>query len=301
MPLQQLVEYFNDRLELEYHNGFRPFFQQDRAIKGLFGPIAIGSQLAPIRAASNSETIAGFHAQLSIRTRPNGDLGNHQLENWLNFTPEQTNTGSDSIINFDRLTRTVHMLNYLPHAHLQGVLLLDVDPRHILGVKQDHGAYFEEIIHKCGLQTSNVVIALTTTPAFARFYPSLLKGLQNYQQRGYQIALKFDAQALEKTASDLITRAAPDFVSLSAEQLSDSRDQRIAEKVQNLVRLTASIDGRSLLHGINDKHSAALAKQAGFDLVEGDFYEQLITSVSGNGIEQDYQHRPASRYAMIAM
>lgn len=301
MPLQQLVEYFNDRLELEYHNGFRPFFQQDKSIKGLFGPISIGSRLAPIRAASNTETIVGFHAQLSIRTRPNPSQAGLELENWVNFSPEQKGNGSDSIINFDRLSRTVHMLNYLPHAHLQGALLLDVDPRHILGVKQDHGAYFEEIIHKCGLQTSNVVIALTITPAFARFYPSLLKGLQNYQQRGYQIALKFDAQALEKTASDLITRAAPDFVGLSAEQLTDSRDQRLAEKVQNLVRLTASIDGRSLLLGINDKHNAALAKQAGFDLVEGDFYEQLMTSVPDSGIEKDYPHRPASRYAMIAM
>lgn len=301
MPLQQLVEYFNDRLELEYHNGFRPFFQHDKSIRGLFGPLVIGSQLAPIRGASNSETVAGFHARLSIHTQPQTPQISMELENWLNFSPEQTSSGTDSIINFDRLSRTVHMLNYLPQAHLPGALLLDVDPRHILGVKQDHGAYFEDIIHKCGLQTGNVVIALSITPAFARFYPSLLKGLQNYQQRGYQIALKFDAEALENTAGELISRAAPDFVAINAEQLAAARSQRLAEKVQNLVRLTASVDGRSLLQGINDKHGATLAKQAGFDLVEGDFYEQLITNVPERGLEKDYPPRPATRYAMIAM
>jgi hypothetical protein len=42
------------------------------------------------------------------------------------------------------------MLNYLPMSHLGKTLFVEVDPRHILSVKKDHGAYFEEIIIKCG-------------------------------------------------------------------------------------------------------------------------------------------------------
>lgn len=49
MPLQQLVEYFNDRLEQEHNDGVRPFVLENGAAHGLFGPIKVGSVLAPIR------------------------------------------------------------------------------------------------------------------------------------------------------------------------------------------------------------------------------------------------------------
>jgi len=278
MPLQQLVEYFNDRLELEHNNGFRPFLLQDGQVHGLFGPIQLGSVLTPIRETLRSAHIVGHAAQLSVAANPIQPLQSNELENLLAFPPDQ-GANADSIINFDRLSRTVHMLNYLPQSHLDGLLFLDVDPRHIIGIKEDHGAYFEEIIVKCGLQTNNVAIALTVNSAYARFYPSLLKGLQNYQRHGYRLALKLDVHTLEKSATELIERAAPDFVALSAQHLERVRDSQLLHKIQQLNGLAASIDARSLLLNIDDKRSAALARQTGFQLVQGDYYEQPITSL----------------------
>jgi len=98
------------------------------------------------------------------------------------------------------------MLNYLTLSHLQGVLFLEVDPRHILGIKQDHGAYFEEVIVRCGLETKNVVIVLAVNSQYARYYQELINGLENYRHRGYQIALKFDYLPQEAEAFDLITK-----------------------------------------------------------------------------------------------
>ncbi len=151
MPLQQLAEYFNDRLELEHHNGFRPFSVADDVVHGQFGPIRLSSNLSPIRETLRSTQIIGHNAQLNVAANPIQPMIGSELDNLLAF-PVDGARGADSIINFDRLSRTVHMLNYLPHAHLDGLLFLDVDPWHILGVKQDHGAYFEEIIVKCGLR-----------------------------------------------------------------------------------------------------------------------------------------------------
>ncbi len=285
MPLQQLVEYFNDRLELEHHNGFRPFLLQDDAAFGLFGPICLGTVLSPLRETLRSVNVVGRIAQLSVTTSPLQILPSRELENLLAFPPDP-GSNADSIINFDRLSRTVHMLNYLPQSHLDEVLFLDVDPRHILGVKEDHGAYFEEIIVKCGLQTPNVVIALSVNGAYMRFQPSLLKGLENYQRRGYRLALKLDAQVLDKSAHDFITHAAPDFVGLSAQHIDQIRDNQLLSKIQQTISLTASIEARSILLNIDDKKNAALARQFGFDLVQGDFYEQVITSanIKANGI-----------------
>ena len=125
----------------------------------------------------------------------------------------------DSIINFDRLSRTLHMLNYLVLAHLQGVLFLEVDPRHILGIKLDHGAYFEDVIRQCGLETKNVAIVLAVNSQYAPYHKELVNGLSNYRHRGYQIALKLDYLSQKTEASDLIRKVSPNYVSLSAQNM----------------------------------------------------------------------------------
>lgn len=279
MPLQQLVEYFNDRLELEHSNSFRPFMLRDGHVQGLFGPIRVGTALAPIRETLHTTQVIGHIAQLLISANPVQTLQDGELADLLNL-PQSQSAGSDSVINFDRLTRTVHMLNYLPQSHQDELLFLHVDPRHILGVKEDHGAYFEEIIIKCGLQTNNVAIALSVSNAYARFFSSLQKGLENYQRRGYRLALKFDFHSLENSALDLISRISPDFVGLSSQELDQVKDSQILRKISQLNSLVASINGRSILLDIDDKRGAALARQAGFSLVQGSYYEQPTTSVS---------------------
>jgi EAL domain-containing protein (putative c-di-GMP-specific phosphodiesterase class I) len=283
MPLQQLVEYFNDRLELEHQNGFRPFILQNDTVAGLFGPIRINTTLTPIREALRSSQVTGHVAQLGIAVNHQQPLQGSELDNFLLFPNTQSLNG-DSIINFDRLSRTVHMLNYLPQAHLEGLLFVDVDPRHILGIKQDHGAYFEEIIHKCGLETRNVVIGLAVSSAYSRFYPSLLKGLENYQRRGYRVLLKFDCEALEQASNDLVVRAAPEFVGLAAEQFDSIRDSQLLSKIQRFIGQGLSVGSQSILFNIAEKKHAALARQCGFSLVQGSYYEQPVTSVGDRDV-----------------
>lgn len=281
MPLQQLVEYFNDRLELEHNNGFRPFVFEADQIKGLFGQLTIGSRLLPIRNIACTDEIVAHATSLDVTNSPVQPLLSTELDSLVQLGGNPHTSDIGSIIHFDRLSRTVHMLNYLPFAHLNGLLVLDVDPRHILGVKADHGAYFEEIIIKCGLQTRNVAIALSITSAYLRFFPSLLKGLENYQRRGYRIVLKIDPAALSEETYQFINRAAPDVVSINAQQfhLVNQRDKLLISKIQHLISLLASIQTRSLLQDIDDKQTAALARQSNFDWVHGSYFEQPVTTV----------------------
>ncbi|WP_426993941.1 hypothetical protein [Methylomonas sp. CM2] len=268
MPLQQLVEYFNDRLEQEHNSGFRPFVLRDGRVEASFGPIRLASRLKPIRETLRSARRVGHMAQLQISANPASSPPPAAVDALLNPEPPP-----QSIVNFDRLSRAVHMLNYLPEAHLDEILFLDVDPRHILGVKTDHGAYFEEVIAKCGLQTRNVAIVMTVNRIYARYYQTLLKGLQNYQTRGYRVALKFDYPTLDQAALDLLARAAADFVCLSAGELERIRDNRLLEKLRQLNGLVESIGGRGILLDIADKQNAALARQTGFGLVQGEHFE----------------------------
>ena len=273
MPLHNLVEYFNDRFGQEHRSSFRPFLLEEGTISTLFGQIKIGSVFSPIRLTLKPTEIVGHAGKLKVSTHEVQYLYSDEIENLLSTRPRH-DSNFESIIDFDRLSRTTHMLNYLPLAHLQGSLFLEVDPRHILGIKQDHGAYFEEVIEQCGLKTNNVVIIMSVSSPYARHYPELITGLTNYRHRGYQIALKFDYVAQEGQAFDLICELSPNYVSLSARHLDQLRDNNLLEKLRNISALVTSTGGKSILQQIDQNKSELLAKNTGFDLVQGRYYEQ---------------------------
>jgi EAL domain-containing protein (putative c-di-GMP-specific phosphodiesterase class I) len=277
MPLQNLVEYFNDRFGQEHHSSFRPFLLEEGTISTLFGQIKIGSAFSPIRLTQNPTDIIGHAAKLKVSTHEVQYLYSDEIENLLNNRPSQ-DSDFESIIDFDRLSRTTHMLNYLPLAHLQGSLFLEVDPRHILGIKHDHGAYFEDVIGHCGLETKNVVIIMAVSSPYSQHYPELITGLNNYRQRGYQIALKFDYVPLEGQAFDLISKLSPNYVSLAARHLDHLRDDALHEKLRNLITKVNSTGGQSILQQIDQKKYELMARNFSFDLVQGHHYEQFSDS-----------------------
>jgi hypothetical protein len=279
MPLQHLVEYFNDRFAQEHRSSFRPFILENGNVNGLFGPIRISSLFAPLRQTLKPAVIVGHTAQIKVDTYEAPYLHSNEIENLLaNGYSESVNF--ESIINFDRLCRTVHMLNYLPLSTLDSVLFLEVDPRHILGVKQDHGAYFEEVIVRCGLETRYIVIVMAVNSQYARYYQELLNGLANYRQRGYQIALRFDFLIQESQAFHLIEKLSPNFVSLSARYLDQIPDNTKLAKLHDLKKLVVSIGGQSVLQQIDRKKSELLARNTGFDWVHGDYYEDSVIGQS---------------------
>lgn len=269
MPLQQLVEYFNDRLEREHNSLHRPFVLEDGAVKGCFGSVQTGTRLLPIRKIHDEGLILGYASRTEFEACGQGSVVD------CGSIPEHP---EDSIINFDRLSRTVHMLNFLPQTHLDELLFLDVDPRHVLGVKADHGAYFEEVIFKCGLQTERVVITLPLSREYTRFYPLLLKGLQNYQKRGYRLAVSIsDYRADDKAAAALIERAMPDFVKLAAVPGTSLRNERSLEQTQKLKRLVDTQQGRCVLMDVDDANAAGWIAALGFELAQGLYVEQTTT------------------------
>ena len=289
MPLQYLVEYFNDRLGREHRSSVRPFILEAGKVSGLFGPVRVNSVLKPLRNAYTPNIIVGHAAQMNVATNTAPHLYVNEIK------PLVTNNNSveeaESIINFDRLSRTVHMLNYLTIVHLEGVLFLDVDPRHILGVKQDHGAYFEEVIRQCGLETNNVAIVLTLNSQYAPYYEDLERGLENYRRRGYQIALKFDYIVRNVQTFNLIERIAPQYVIQSARNLIGRvHSDELFEQLSQFNAKIASLGAQSILEHIEEKKFDALARNSGFDLVDGDYYNETLTD--------PFEDSDASQYAV---
>ena len=237
-------------------------------------------------------TIAGHSAQITVAHNKTQHLYANEIESLLANKSLPT-ADFESIINFDRLSRTVHMLNYLALIHLEGSLFLEVDPRHILGIKQDHGAYFEEVITQCGLETKNVVIVLSVNSQYAPYYQGLINGLENYHRRGYQTALKFDYLTSDSEAFKLIEKISPNYVSLSARNLEDEvYDDGLLEKLIQLTSKLSSLGSASILQQIDEKKSDVLARNSGFDLVEGGYYRAIVF---------DYLSNPKSNTADLSV
>lgn len=258
MSQQQLIDHFNDRLRREYQNREPALVLRDGRVYGQFGGTTLSTRLIPVRETQQTHKFLGYKASLEIGVNT--------------AAPEQF--AEDSVIGFDRLSRIVHVLNYLPQAHVSQLLFLDVDPRHILAVKSDHGAYFEEILNQCGLNTGNVVISLSIDNEYSRLYnlfwyfSLLVKGLENYQRRGYRLLLTFPADNLDQSSLELIRRLSPDFAGLSLQHVASSLSLSASA-----ARL-ADLSKHSILLGIDDPQGLSLARQMGFQYVQGDYLEQ---------------------------
>ena len=279
MPLQQLVNHFNDRFEHEHHSNLRPFILENGLVSGIFGPIRIGSTFSPIRQANDSDVIAGHAAQISVTPYDQGVSNTHgEVGNLLTDVIKQP-VDFQSIINLDRLCRTVHMLNYLPYSHQGGVLFLDVDPRHILGVQQDHGVYFEEIIIKCGLATKNIVISMTVNQFYALHHAQLLAGLNNYRQRGYQIALNIGTLYTANGLMDLIGKLSPNYLRVSAPGTESAVGGEVTwpSALKSLAEMQSLIGGQIILQQVEQKEQAFIVSTVGFDLVQGSYFDKLST------------------------
>ena len=279
MPLNDLAKYFNDRFEREHHAKYRPLVVENNQVYGVFGQLHIHSVFSPLRETVDPKNVSGHAVKIKIAASEAQYLHSHEMEE-LALNYGETYTHFESAINFDRLARTVHMLNYLPLAQLDNVLFLEVDPRHILGIKKDHGVYFETVIEQCGLTTKNTVIVLAITHNYVRYSDALIRGLSNYRKRGYQIAVRFDNLVSDEYVFDLIDKLAPDYVSLSARKIeAENNDEaNVFERLHILQRRISARQGQGILRHVDSKKSETLARYSGFNLVEGNYYERGQTA-----------------------
>ncbi|MGB4497364.1 MAG: hypothetical protein WBI40_01580 [Methylococcaceae bacterium] len=272
MALIDLVEYFNDRFEREHKANYRPLIIENNRVNGLFGQLRIGSRFSALRQTQNPSAVQAHAVKIKVSACESTHLHSYEMDN-LALNSGDTYIHFESIINFDRLARTVHALNYLSFAKPDKELFLEVDPRHILGIKKDHGAYFEGVIEQCGLTTKNTVIVLAVTSNYVQYNEALIRGLSNYRQRGYRIALRFDHLISDKHVIELISKLTPDYVSLSARQIETESGNNALKKLQVLKRVITLTQGRGILRQIDRKKSELLARESGFDFVEGRYYE----------------------------
>lgn len=266
MPLQHLIDYFNQRFIEEHLLKEPPLHYEGGRVTGRFGGSDFTSRLRPVRQGSAPTAVIGHDAATQVE--PAG------------LEPPGTAFGDDvpDIVSLDRLARTVHMLNFLPVSHENGHLFVHVHPRHVLAVKRDHGAYFEEIIARCGLSPRRVAITLAVSPSYSAQLGLLLDRLKSYRARGYATAIKFDAPLggafLERYCLEFLYRHTPDFVRFECQAFNGAQSAASdGRRRASLLWAIRRLDTQLLIEGVRDASEAQLADRLGADLVQGEWYE----------------------------
>ena len=269
MPLRHLIDTFNHRFIAD--NGLKnpPLSYDGQRVHGRYGNLVFSSDLKPVRQRTRPDLIIGHDtAPLVLRVSRTPDS-----PRLLHSEPPT------DIVCLDRLGRTVHMLNYLSLDLAQGFLFLHVHPQHVLTVKKDHGAYFEDIIQGCGLPLQRVTITLTLNPVYESQQALLLERLKNYRDRGYATAVKFDELAgsefVDRFRSRFLPRLTPDFVRFNARFFERSYQTPDGERRRDaLLRAFRLADTQLLIDRIGTATEASLADRIRADHVQGDWYEE---------------------------
>lgn len=262
MPIQELVDFFNDR----FHEGLVQFLpdeplrlEGDRVV-GHFVSYRLHSRFRPLVKAITRHPES--HEALTHVVDATGHAQS---------TRDLFDTASDAggIIHADRLSRLVHMLNYLVHSERYETLFLRVEPRHVLAVRSDHGRYFEDVLHRCGLAPSQIVIALDGTIRGPEGI-ALVNGLRNYRRNGYRIATLIDRTTIALDGVEPITDLAPDFARLDGPfvQAALARETAAGDYLRVIERLRDR--GVSVIQdGVDTETQARFSAACGAELLSG--------------------------------
>ena len=217
-------------------------------ISGRFYQCELTSVFQPIFNHNRDQTIG--HAAY-IRSKANGEAS---LWPWQVFSLASKD---EQLVELDRLCRAIHALNfYFNKTSNTDKLFVEVHPRLLESVKDDHGRAFENFLDLIGIRTSQVVIEIPIT--VNRNWKLLQHVITNYRARGYQIAANYSGSQSDWMAE--LGSLYPDIVRITAADLIRHPD--ISSLVDSIHSFRASLLVRDIETSIH--LIAALRNQADF-------------------------------------
>lgn len=220
-------------------------------ISGYFYHCELTSVFQPIFSIDQGKTIG--HAAY-IRSKSNNDVA---LWPWQVFSLASKD---DQLVDLDRLCRAIHALNYyFNNISKSDNLFVEVHPRLLESVKDDHGRAFENFLDLIGVKTSRVVIEI---PAIVnRNWKLLQHVITNYRSRGYQIAANYSGDRSDWMAE--LGSLYPNIVRIEAGDLIRH------EAITPLVETLHSFGAKLLVRDIETSVQLAVAVRADADYLQG--------------------------------
>lgn len=194
------------------------------------------------------------------------------------------------VVQFDRLVRTIHLLNHARGFAENELLFLNVHPQLLNSVKY-HGRTFEQILHYYSVPTSQVVIEIQENAIKAD--PRLEEAVNNYRSLGYCIAVDnfgsghgsldklFHPQPGHNKLNSIeglawlnrVLNLRPDFVKLDGSVIRQAeKDTQALLVLHRLVNLFHGIGIKVVVQQIQTGKQWRIARGAGADLLQGHYF-----------------------------
>ena len=212
-----------------------------------------------------------------------GDLFGHEallrpsLGGELSSTPEFAFTYAEQagkLVQFDRVSRTLHVLNFRQIYAENGLLFLNVHPKLLIAVNA-HGKVFERILHSNSVPTERVVIEIQEGQIEQE--KLLTEAIDNYRARGYRIAI--DRFGSTQSHIDRLWKFAPDFVKLDQSLIQKAeQNERIRKILPGLIKMIKDLGAQPVITGIETQEQLDIAIESGSHLVQGYFLAKPVTA-----------------------
>lgn len=209
----------------------------------------------------------------------------------------------NKLVLFDRLVRTLHLLNAERFSENE-LLFLNVHPLLLTSVS-DHGRIFEQILHHYSVPTSRVVIEISESAV--EDATRLGEAMSNYRSLGYKIAVDdFGAvhSGIERIANsqrrydnlvsnaelDRVLALRPDIVKLDSSVIHAAEHTASATAViHGLVNIVHQSGAQVVIEGIETAEQLAIAQDTGADLLQGYYLgtPHFVTDARGQSYPAD--------------
>jgi EAL domain-containing protein (putative c-di-GMP-specific phosphodiesterase class I) len=230
-------------------------------ITGDFYNCRLSSAFQPIFSA-NKGKIMGHAAY--IRSVSNEEL---VLSPWQVFALASKDA---QLVELDHLCRAVHALNYFYKATKQERLFIDVHPRLLESIKDDHGRMFGNFLSLIGVSPSRAVIEIPSV--VNRNWKLLRQVIFNYRARGYQVMVNYSNSSSDWMAE--LGNLYPDIVNIHAYEL-------IRHKSVDLLKDSIHRFGSTLLvRNIKTSEHLAAALHAGADYLQGNYLGKVERAIN---------------------
>ncbi len=220
--LAELVDYVSDQLPSLDPRGGQPvfsaragrlFLRGDR-VAAEVGPFTLSSHSRRVVSALDPAATIAWSSRLHLRSRTGREVNDETLI--------RLQTTDAAAVAMDRLFRTLHMLNHLACARDHEDLWLPISLRHLLAVAQDHGAFFEDLLRRCGLGPARTVLVLQLPVVRPAEETRLLTAVETYLARGFRVALALFG-VVDESQQALIERLAPAALKIHPRDLAPTR------------------------------------------------------------------------------
>jgi len=212
-----------------------------------------------------------------------GDLFGHEallrpsLGGELSSTPEFAFTYAEQagkLVQFDRVSRTLHVLNFRQIYAENGLLFLNVHPKLLVSVNA-HGKVFERILHSNSVPTERVVIEIQE--GLIEHDKQLAEAIENYRDRGYRIAI--DRFGSTQSHIDRLWKFTPDFIKLDLNLIQKSeKNERVRKSLPGLIKIIKDLGAQPIITGIETQAQLDIAIETGSSLVQGYFLAKPVTA-----------------------